>query len=75
MTLMDEAMGRVRQEYAGQGKTSIFETLRPYIDPINSQAALSYEQVDDTLRVRVGSVKKLIFRVPPPYLVFDRGLQ
>jgi hypothetical protein len=32
MTLMDEAMGRRRQECAGQGKTSAFETLRPYID-------------------------------------------
>jgi RNA polymerase sigma-70 factor (ECF subfamily) len=67
MTLMDEAMGRLRQEYAGQGKTSIFETLKPFIDPINSKAALSYEQVADTLQVRVGSVKKLIFRLRKRY--------
>ena len=67
MTLMDEAMGRLRQEYADQGKTSVFETLKPYIDPINSKAALSYEQVADTLRVRVGSVKKLIFRLRQRY--------
>jgi RNA polymerase sigma factor (sigma-70 family) len=67
MTLMDEAMGRLRQEYADQGKTSAFEALKPFIDPINSKAALSYEQVADTLRVRVRSVKKLIFRLRKRY--------
>lgn len=67
MTLMDEAMGRLRQEYAGQGKTSVFETLRPYIDPINSKAASSYEQVAKTLRISLGSVKKLIFRLRRRY--------
>ena len=67
ITLMDEAMGRLRQEYAGQGKTSVFETLRPYIDPINSKAALSYEQVAAALHVRVESVKKLIFRLRKRY--------
>jgi RNA polymerase sigma-70 factor (ECF subfamily) len=56
MTLMDEAMGRLRQEYADQGKTSVFETLEPFIDPINSKAALSHEQVADTLRIRAESV-------------------
>ena len=67
MTLMDEAMGRLRQEYADQGKTSVFETLKPFIDPINSKAALSYEQVADTLWIRAGSVKKLIFRLRKQY--------
>jgi len=45
----------------------LFETLKPFIDPINSQAALSYERVADTLRVRVGSVKKLVFRLRKRY--------
>jgi hypothetical protein len=67
MTLMDEGLARLRQEYAGQGKTSIFETLKSFIDPINSKAALSYEQVADTLQVRVESVKKLIFRLRKRY--------
>ena len=67
MTLMDEATGRLRQEYADQGKTSVFETLKPFIDPINSKAALSYEQVADTLGVCVGSIKKLIFRLRKRY--------
>ena len=66
-TLMDEAMTRLRREYAGQGKTSIFEGLKPFIDPINSNAALSYEQVADTLQIRVELVKKLIFRLRKRY--------
>jgi uncharacterized protein YnzC (UPF0291/DUF896 family) len=67
MTLMDEAMDRLRQEYADQGKTSVFETLKPFIDPINSKAVLSYEQVADTLQIRARSVKKLIFRLRKRY--------
>ena len=67
MILMNEAMDRLRKEYGDQGKTSVFETLKPFIDPINSKAALSYEQVADTLRVPVGSVKKLIFRLRKRY--------
>jgi hypothetical protein len=67
ITLMDEAMGRLRNEYADRDKTSVFETLKPFIDPINSKAALSYEQVADTLGVGVGSIKKLIFRLRKRY--------
>jgi len=39
MTLLDEAMSRLGEEYAAQGKTSTFETLKPFLDPINSNAA------------------------------------
>src|SRR2546430_5353264 len=60
-------MGRLREEYAAQGKASTFETLKPFIDPINSKAALSYEQVADALQVDLGSVKKLIFRLRKRY--------
>jgi DNA-directed RNA polymerase specialized sigma24 family protein len=67
MTLPDEAMDLLRKEYAGQGKTFLFETLTPFIDPINSKAALSYERVAETLRVRVGTVKKPIFRLRKRY--------
>jgi RNA polymerase sigma factor (sigma-70 family) len=67
LTLMDEAMRRLRQEYACQGKISVLETLKPFIDPINSKAVLSYAQVADTLQVPVRSVKKLIFRLRKRY--------
>jgi hypothetical protein len=67
MTLLDEAMCRLNQEYAAQGKASMFETLKPFIDPINSKAALSYEQVANTLQVGLGSVKKFIYRLRKRY--------
>jgi RNA polymerase sigma factor (sigma-70 family) len=67
MTLMDQAMARLRQEHASQGKISLFETLKPFIDPINSNAGLSYEEVADKVQVPVGSVKKLIFRFRKRY--------
>ena len=67
MTLLDEAMVQLSEEYAAQGKASMFETLKPFVDPINSKAASSYEQVAETLRVGLGSVKKLIFRLRRRY--------
>ena len=72
MTLLDEAMGRMREEYTALGKASVFETLKPFIDPINSKAALSYEQVANSLQVSEGSVKKLIFRLRKQYASFLR---
>jgi DNA-directed RNA polymerase specialized sigma24 family protein len=44
-----------------------FETLKPYIDPINSKAAFSYQDVANTLGVSLGSVRKLIFRLRKRY--------
>jgi DNA-directed RNA polymerase specialized sigma24 family protein len=67
MTLLDEAMAQLREEYAAQGKASMFETLKPFIDPINSKAALSYDQVAKALQVGLGSAKKLIFRLRRRY--------
>jgi RNA polymerase sigma-70 factor (ECF subfamily) len=66
MTLLDEAMGRLRLEYAAQEKTATFETLKPLLDP-NNQGALSYEQAASALRVSVGSVKTLIHRLRKQY--------
>src|SRR6516225_9867234 len=35
MTLLTEALNRLRQEYAAEGKTSTFEALKVFLDPIN----------------------------------------
>jgi RNA polymerase sigma-70 factor (ECF subfamily) len=67
MSLLDEAMGRLREEYSAEGKSSTFETLKPFIDPINSQAAICYERVADVLQVSVGSIKTLIHRLRKQY--------
>ena len=64
---MDEAMTRLGQEYAAQGKTSTFETLKPFLDPFDSKVSLSYEQVAKGLHVSVGSVKALIHRLRKRY--------
>src|ERR1700751_4210942 len=36
MTGLGEAMNQLRQEYATEGKASTFETLKVFLDPINS---------------------------------------
>jgi hypothetical protein len=60
-------MSRLSDEYVAQGKTSMFERLKPFIDPINSQAASSYEDVAHALGISLGSVGKLIFRLRKRY--------
>jgi len=67
MTLLNEAMGRLCEEYSGQGKSSTFETLKPFLDPINSEAAICYERVANALQVSLGSVKTLIHRLRKRY--------
>jgi DNA-directed RNA polymerase specialized sigma24 family protein len=67
MTLLGEAMGRLRDEYSAEGKSFTFETLTPFIDPINSGAAICYERVADVLQVSVGSIKTLIYRLRKRY--------
>ena len=67
ITLLDEVMTKLGKEYAAQGKTSIFETLKPFLDPFGSKVSLSYEQVANALRVSVGSVKTLIHRLRKRY--------
>jgi hypothetical protein len=35
MALLGEATGRLSREYLGQGKTTTFEALNAFLDPIN----------------------------------------
>jgi RNA polymerase sigma factor, sigma-70 family len=67
MTLLDHAIGRLRQEYASQGKTAVIETLQPFLDPSNSKRLPSYEQVAEELQVSLGGVKTLIHRLRKRY--------
>ena len=45
ITLLDVAMTRLRQQYAAAGKTPVFQALKSFLDPINSKAPPSYEEV------------------------------
>jgi RNA polymerase sigma factor (sigma-70 family) len=62
MTLLAEALDRLRQEYATEGKTSMFEALKVFLEPVNKRAPPSYEEVSNRLQVSTGTVKTLIHR-------------
>ena len=67
ITLLDVAMTRLGQQYAAQGKTPVFQALKPFLDPINSKASVPYEQVANAMGVSVGAVKTLIHRLRKQY--------
>ena len=47
-------MNQLRQEYATEGKASTFETLKVFLDPINSIAPPSYKEAAHQLQVSIG---------------------
>jgi RNA polymerase sigma-70 factor (ECF subfamily) len=53
MTLLDETLRRLRQEYIAQRKLTIFKTLKPILGPAGSQKVSSYEEIADRLDLRV----------------------
>ena len=63
VTLLAEVLNRLRQEYATEGKTSVFEALNVFLDPVSSGAPPSYEEVANQLQVSTGAVKTLIHRL------------
>jgi RNA polymerase sigma factor (sigma-70 family) len=72
ITLLDHAIGRLRQEYAAQGKTATIEALQPFLDPGNSKRLPSYEEVAEKLQVSLGGVKTLIHRLRRRYSEISR---
>ena len=73
LTLLDEAISLLSAEYAGQGKTTILEALKPFVRPIDSEAVPSYEQVAGRLGIGVGAVKMLIHRLRKRYTTLLRA--
>ena len=71
-TLLDEAMGQLGNEYAGQGKAATLQALKPFLDPINSEAVPSYEHIANQLQVSIGAVKTLIHRLRNKYTALLR---
>ena len=72
MALLAEAMDRLSREYVDQGKTNTFETLKDFLDPLNSKKLPPYEQVADQLKVSVAAVKTLIHRLRKQYTALVR---
>lgn len=67
LTLLGEAMTRLRQQYEAQGKLSIFESLKAFVDPAKNREPLSYEQAANALGVSLGAAKTLIHRLRKQY--------
>jgi RNA polymerase sigma factor (sigma-70 family) len=72
MTVLGEALKQLRQEYATAGKTSTFEALKGFLDPDNSTAPPSYDEVANRLQVTTGAVKTLIHRLRKRYTALLR---
>jgi len=72
ITLLDEVMTRLGNEYGAQGKAAMFQALEPYLDPSNVQVVPSYEQIADQLQVSIGAVKTLIHRLRKRYTALLR---
>jgi RNA polymerase sigma factor (sigma-70 family) len=67
LTLLDQAMSRLGRDYEARGRTSIFETLKPFLNPVNASVTLSYEQAANALHISVATVKTLIHRLRQRY--------
>jgi DNA-directed RNA polymerase specialized sigma24 family protein len=67
MTLLERAIEQLKAEYSAQGKGTIFETLRPYLDLSGIAQAPSYEAAADKLKVTGAGVKTLIHRFRKRY--------
>jgi RNA polymerase sigma factor (sigma-70 family) len=72
MTVLGEALKLLRQEYAVAGKASTFEALKAFLDPNNSIAPPSYDEVANRLQVTTGAVKTLIHRLRKRYTALLR---
>ena len=72
MTVLGEALKRLRQEYASAGKTSTFEALKAFLDPNNSIAPPSYDEVANLLHITTGGAKTLIHRLRKRYTALLR---
>jgi RNA polymerase sigma factor (sigma-70 family) len=67
MTVLGEAMKRLRQEYAAAGKGSTFEALEAFLDPNNALALPSYEEVGNRLGLSAAGIRTLVHRLRKRY--------
>jgi RNA polymerase sigma factor (sigma-70 family) len=72
MTVLGEALKRLRQEYATAGKTFMFEALKVFLDPNSRIAPPTNDEVANRLKVSVVGVKTLIHRLRKRYTALLR---
>ena len=72
MALLDQAMARLKNKYSAQGKTAVFEVLKPFVDMPNRRDPPPYQEVADELSVSVENAKVLIHRLRKQYTALVR---
>lgn len=72
IALLGEAMHRLHEEYAAQGKAATFDALKAFLDVGNGQELPAYEDAAKALRVSVGAGKTLIHRLRKRYTALVR---
>jgi RNA polymerase sigma-70 factor (ECF subfamily) len=72
LALLGEAMNRLSMEYVAQGKSTAFEALKAFLDPINSKKLPSYEEVANQLKISVAAIKTLVHRLRKRYTTLVR---
>lgn len=72
ITLLDEAMSRLRGIYASQGKTAILEQLKLFLDPLNNAELPSCDQLAQEIHVNAGTVRVLVHRLRKQYTALLR---
>ena len=72
MTLLDQAMTRLCEEYTRRGNLSTFNALKVFVDKDEGKTLPSYEQAAKILGVRAGAAKTLIHRFRKRYSAIVR---
>jgi RNA polymerase sigma factor (sigma-70 family) len=67
ITLLGNAIEKLRSEYVSQGKANIIEILGPFLHVSDSRPLPSYEQIAEKLHLSVGGVKTLVHRLRKQY--------
>jgi RNA polymerase sigma-70 factor (ECF subfamily) len=67
MALLGQAMTRLERKYSAQGKSPIFEMLKPFVDIANRTSPPPYQEIADELDVSVENARVLIHRLRKEY--------
>jgi DNA-directed RNA polymerase specialized sigma24 family protein len=73
LTIVDQGLTLLRQEFAADGKAGLFTALRPFLG-FSSGPAGTYEEVAAALRMPVATVKSHVFRLRKRWreLIFEQ---
>jgi RNA polymerase sigma factor (sigma-70 family) len=67
MALLGQAMTHLKNKYSAQGKSAVFEVLKPFVDIANRKDVPPYQEVADELKVSAENAKVLIHRLRKQY--------